>query len=329
MKFFYQLTLLTGDSKYIDAFEISLYNAFLGAINTDKVIEPTIIEKHSDWSIEPLPFDSYSPLTAGTRGNGIGGLKVMSDNHYYGCCACIGAAGNGLVSKMHLLTTKSGFAYNLYIDGIIKSTTPSGNTVEFVAETSYPVCGKVKIEIKLSEPESFEIKFRNPVWSKNTSVCVNGENAEVSQGYTVINRTWKKGDIVLIDLDMRTQALYPIPYGNQILMNKVVWGVNYMVPTYDEEDPIAKNHIALRRGPVILAQENRLGYSVDEPVSIKVEEDGYVNVEIAKDCVAPYENILEACVPLKDGTMMHVTDYASAGKLWTNESKMAAWMLTE
>ena len=26
---------------------------------------------------------------------------------------------------------------------------------------------------------------------------------------------------------------------------------------------------------------------------------------------------------------MHVTDYASAGKLWTEESKMAAWMLTK
>ena len=39
---------------------------------------------------------------------------------------------------------------------------------------------------------------------------------------------------------------------------------------------MAKNHIALRRGPVILAQK-----------------------------------------------------YASAGKLWTEESKMAAWMLTK
>ena len=26
---------------------------------------------------------------------------------------------------------------------------------------------------------------------------------------------------------------------------------------------------------------------------------------------------------------MTVTDYASAGKLWTEESKMAVWMLTE
>ncbi len=93
MKFFYQLTLITGDPKYADAFEVSLYNAYLGSVNTEKVIEPTIKKNYPHLHFEPLPFDSYSPLTAGTRGNGVGGLKPMSDNHYYGCCACIGSAG--------------------------------------------------------------------------------------------------------------------------------------------------------------------------------------------------------------------------------------------
>ena len=67
-----------------------------------------------------MPFDSYSPLTSGTRGNGVGGLKVMPDMHYYGCCACIGSAGIGLVPKMHLLTKKDGFVVNLFIDGVCK-----------------------------------------------------------------------------------------------------------------------------------------------------------------------------------------------------------------
>ena len=137
------------------------------------------------------------------------------------------------------------------------------------------------------------------------------------------------GDVVEMELDMGTQALYPIPYGSDILMNQCVWGNNYMVSTYDVEDPLAKQHIALRRGPVILAQENRLGYSVDDPVSIAVNDDGYVDAVFAEKPVAPYENILELEIPLTDGSKMHVTDYASAGKLWTQESKMAAWMLTK
>ena len=129
---------MTGCSVYADAFERSLYNAYLGAINTEKVIEPSIREEHPDWNIEPLPFDSYSPLTAGTRGNGIGGLKLMSDNHYYGCCACIGSAGIGLVPKLHLLSTEKGFAMNLYIHGTVISRTPCGTVVKFITETEYP-----------------------------------------------------------------------------------------------------------------------------------------------------------------------------------------------
>ncbi len=329
MKFFYQLTLLTGDPKYSDAFEISMYNAYLGSINTEKVIEPTIQRDYPELDIEPLPFDSYSPLTAGTRGNGIGGFKVMSDNHYYGCCACIGSAGSGLIPKMTLLTTENGVVINMFIDGEIKSKTPLGQSVLFKTITKYPVCGEIHVELELEAAENFKIRVRNPYWSKNTKVSVNNIPAEVNDGYIKLSREWRPGDCIDITLDMRTKALYPIPYGSQILMNEVIWGANYMIPTFDEEDPIAKNHIALQRGPIILAQENRLGYSVDEAVDIEVASDGYVDVIFPENDIAPYKHILEVCVPLKGGRMMHVTDYASAGKTWTEDSKMAAWMLIE
>ena len=328
MKFFYQVHLLTGAPKYADAFEISLYNAYLGAINTEKVIEPTIMEQHPDWAIEPLPFDSYSPLTSGTRGNGIGGLKLMSDNHYYGCCACIGAAGIGLVPKMQMLTTKNGLALNLYINGTVSAKTPSGKNVDFEITTDYPATGKIAITVKSENAENFELKLRNPYWSKTTKVMVNGADVTASEGYISIEREWKNGDAIEINFDMRTEAIYPIAYGKEILMNRCVWGHNYMVPNYDKEDPIAHKHIALRRGPVMLAQDSRLGYSTDDAIEVKVNADGYVDVAEA-DGNIPYESIVSAKVPLADGKFMTVTDYSSAGKLWTEESKIAVWMLTK
>ncbi len=329
MKFFTQLTLLTGDARYSDAFEISMYNAFLGAINTDRATEPTVVAENPTWCIEPLPFDSYSPLTAGTRGNGIGGLKLMSDNHYYGCCACIGSAGNGLMSKMATLASKGGIVLNMYFDGVTRSTTPAGAPITFKTSTRYPADGEINIELEMSVPERFEISLRNPAWSKNTTLCVNGEAVSVNNGYIVLSREWKQGDTIVLSLDMRTRAVRPTPYGHDILMNKVIWGINYMVCTYDEEDPIAKNHIALLRGPLVLAQENRLGYSVDTPVEIAVDADGYVEVTFPEQDIAPYKHIIELCVPLTDGGVMHVTDYSSAGKTWNSDSKMAAWMLTK
>lgn len=329
MKFFHQLTLLTGDPKYVDAIETAFYNAYLGAINTDKVVEPTICRTHPDWAFEPLPFDSYSPLTAGTRGRRIGGLKHMEDNHYYGCCACIGSAGLGVVSKTAVLTEERGLIINLYFDGSVKTKTQSGNPVTIVTETDYPVSRKIRIQVVPENKEYFELKLRIPAWSKKNFLRVNEEIVDVIPGHVKIEREWTAGDVVELILDMRTEAIYPISYGHQVLMNGGHWKNNYMVPTYDEEDPIAKNHIALRRGPVILAQENRLGYCVDDPIRIAVGEDGYVDAVIAADSVAPYEKLLEVEVPLADGTRMHVTDYGSAGKQWTEATKMAAWMLTE
>ncbi len=327
MKFFYQLTLFTGNSKYVDAFEISLYNAYMGSLNTEKVIEPTIKAEHPDWCIEPLPFDSYSPLTAGTRGNGIGGLKLMSDNHYYGCCACIGAAGIGLVPKIQLLTTKKGFSLNLFINGMVTSKTPGNHDISFCIKTDYPKTGKVEIKIKTKVCESFEVLIRNPYWSKKTFVSVNNTAIDVTDGYISIEREWNNQDVIIIDLDMRTEAIYPVSYGTDILMNHVIWGANYMISTFDREDPIAHKHIALRRGPVMFAQDNRLGYSVDKPICVKVNNDGFVDVEMTD--TKEYSNIIAVKIPLQNGNFITVTDYASAGKLWTEESKMAVWMLTE
>lgn len=328
MKFCYQLTLLTGDAKFADAFETSLYNAYLGAINTEKVIEPTIRAQHPNLHLEPLPFDSYSPLTAGTRGNGVGGFQIMADGHYYGCCACIGSAGGGLVPKMHLLATKNGLALNLYIAGSAQSRTPQGQTVMFDTATEYPRHGEIRITMHLEAPETFELLLRNPAWSKRTALCVNGAPVPPEEGYIRLQRTWRDGDVIALILDMRTQAIRPIAYGHDILMNKVIWSQNYMVAAYDVEDPLARRHIALRRGPIVLAQENRLGYSVDDPIDVCVDADGYVDVTLPETDSAPYPHVVEAQVPLTDGTRMTVTDYASAGKLWTPESKMAAWMLT-
>mgnify|MGYP003514097671 CR=1 FL=1 len=329
MKFFYQLHLLTGNPKYADAFEKSYYNAYLGAINTERVVKMTVWEEHPDVCMEPMPFDSYSPLTAGIRGTAIGGMRIMSDKHYYGCCACIGSLGNGLFPKMQLLTSKKGLVLNLYANGSVKTELPSGGKVTLNIKTDYPKSGKILIEVECDSEEQFELLLRNPEWSKDTSLKINGTSNEVKAGYISLDRVWKSGDKVELELDMTTEAIYPIPYGHDILMNHVVWGHNYMISTYDKEDEIAHRHIALRRGPIMLAQENRLGYSVDEPIDVKVEKKGNVEVKIPETDSAPYRHIVEAKVPLTDGSYMTVTDYASAGKLWNDESKMAVWMLTK
>jgi len=328
MKFFTQLALLTGEAKYVDAFERSFYNAYLGSLNTEGMITPSVLEKYPDWTHEPLPFDSYSPLTAGIRGKGVGGLKPMSDNHYYGCCACIGAAGIGLVPQIATVASAEGIVLNLYADGEFAAQTPAGKPLIIKTKTKYPADGEIKITLEPEVEENFTVFLRIPQWSYKTQLFVNGSEIIAKPEYVEIVRKWSSGDEITLRLDMRTEAIYPTPYGSQILMNKVIWGANYMIPTFDEEDPMAKNHIALRYGPIIFAQDSRLGYRLEDPVEIKVEEDGFVDVRKPPISQAPYTNIIEMNIPLSNGKYMLVTDYASAGKLWSEDSMVAAWMLT-
>lgn len=333
MKFFYQMTMLTGNSVYADAFERSYYNAYLGALNTEKNIGIDVSKIYNGAYAGAipgaLPFDSYSPLTAGTRGNWIGGVQEMPDHHYYGCCACIGSAGIGLVPKMALMKSDTGFVMNLFLPGTVEVTSPLGQKLTFHIDTEYPKHGAVQWELHMEKAEHFTIALRNPEWNSQTELRVNDKKVEVTKGYTVIDRVFEDGDVISYELDMRTEAIHPISYGSQILMTEMLYDYDYVVPKYDEEDPKAKDHIALRRGPVILAAENRLGYCVDAAFNIAVGEDGHVDVAFAKQEIAPYAHMIEVEVPLTNQEKIHMTDYASAGKTWSEESKMAAWIRTK
>ncbi len=331
MQFFAQLNYITGDPKYIDAIERALYNGYLGAINTDGAIDKSATARQwtHDHNEAPKPFDSYSPLTPGIRGNGIGGWGSFGDGDYYGCCICIGPAGIGVAMKVSALLTENGIALNLFEKGTITETLLNGKNVKLTIDTAYPVCGKVKITVDTDNCDAFPILIRNPEWSKNTTLSVNGEALDANSGYITLDRVWQSGDTIEIEFDMRAKAVYPIPYGSQVIMNQVIWGINYMVATYDEEHPDTKNHIAIQRGPLMLAQDNRFGYSVDDAVSVKVDNEGYVDLKICDADEAPYNCLLNAKVPTTDGKYFGVTDYASAGKTFDETSKMAVWFNTK
>ncbi len=326
MKFLYQVHLLTGDVKYADAFEISLYNAYLGAVNTEKSLCKRTFEENPDLRRDPMPFDSYSPLTADRRGKAVGGFKIMKDGTYYGCCACIGSAGIGLVSKIHILTTPEGFAVNLFIPGEVKTLSPLEKEVVFKTETAYPSDNKVSITVETSSSETFEVLLRCPKWSKNTEAKINGKKVCTADGYARIYREWSGCDKIEMEFDMSTYAVFPPVYNEQVIMTNVVAdrnGDTVNIPTYDRQDPHALKSLALRRGPLMLAQDENLGCTPDIPADIKISSDNTIDVLPDKSDTA----MLRVSVPLKDGSFMPLSDYASAGKDWNK--KIAVWIKTK
>ena len=298
MKFCLQLLCLTGESCYADEIERSAYNALLGAVNFEK-----------NTVNNGFPFDSYSPLVMGTRGRYVGGRKELSDGSEYGCCACIGSAGTGLIPMASMLLRGDGVAVNLYIEGIAATKTPDGHPLEIAINTRYPVDGAVTLTLDTVSKTPFTMALRIPAWSLHTTLAVNGQLMDVTPGsYAEINRVWNCGDKIELFLDMRTRVLHP--------------------DGHNLPDANSPYHVALCRGPLVLARDARLQDDLHRPVDIAEDVNGYA-VEVLAAPAPDFLHTAAFLVKQNDGSYLPVVDYASAGATWDNRSLMSAWMHTK
>ena len=294
MKFCYQLLQLTGNPLYADQIEISAYNAMLGAVNEYGITD----------AIEGMPFDSYSPLLFSTRARLSGGFRPL-EHFNYGCCGCIGSAGTALMALSATLKSSDGIFVNMYYPGEISVEAPSGNAVKLRIETEYPNSDNVKIVFVSDTEEKLKIAVRIPSYSKNNTVSINGSNFKsVDCGYFIVDREWKNGDTVDISIDTNIRTFR-------------TEGVNEK----------SQYHVALYKGPVVLARDARLGEKIDSVVDVDEDENCYVKYECINESEFPVN--MKYRIRNKDGSYFTVIDYASAGKTYDRNSAMTAWLATK
>ena len=328
MKLCLQLLALTGDVSFAECFETSLYNAYLGSVNTEKKInEEAFVEYPQAKTREVLPFDSYANLLGGVRGYGIGGFRLLEGGRYYSCCTCIGAVGIGMVPKIATMLSKDGIVINLYIAGRSETMTPSGKKLVLDCDTEYPAKGSVKLTLDLEENESFEVKLRIPAWSEKTNVLVCGEKIDAKCGYVSINREWKKGDTVEIGLDMRARLIRPAHLETDLIFTDVIWGQDYIIPKIAIPSSDAENRLAVKYGPLVLARDARLGEDINEKADILFDENDIVALE--KSDVGKFDKVVEFKAKTDDGREVTLVDFSSAGKTWGEDSRYLCWLPTK
>lgn len=297
LKFCYQVLCLSGDVRFADEMERSIYNGMLGSINYD------LHEGNGGF-----PFDSYSPLLFNTRLTGVGGWQVMADGSAYGCCACIGSAGTGIIPKYAAMLNASGITVNLYAPMSVSAQTPSGAPLCLELSTDYPLTGKISLRLKLERSEKLSVALRIPYWSEKTSLSVCGETINATAGsYASIERVWNDGDTVLLELDMRCKVIYP--------------------DTDEYADKNSRYHVSLRRGPLVLARDARLPGDIEEPVSFAPDAEGYVPCEPSD--AADFEHFYCFAVTDASGKRIETVDYPSAGRTWDKRSLTTVWMPTK
>ena len=193
MKFLFQMLRLTGDSKYADELEISLYNALLASQTPQ-----------GEW---------WSYYT------GLMGERVPSHLQFpdvvMSCCVANGPRAMLLTPLWAVMTTTDGAAINLYAPMKANLKTPKKQNYSLVMESDYPKNGFINATIDISKKETFAINIRIPQWSKQTKVTINGQpyNGIVVAGtYASIKREWSKNDKIEISLDM-TSRIVDAPAG--------------------------------------------------------------------------------------------------------------------
>lgn len=182
IKFCGQLYSITGDCKWIDQAEITLYNALFGAM-TD----------NGKW------WAYFSPMTGARLKSPIQLEKVGTS-----CCVASGPRGLLSITEWAITAGEDEISINLYFNGSFAAGL-SGGRVEFSQETKYPEEGKILFRVKQIESFRYTVKLRIPFWSKKTKVLLNGREVEVEvdeKGYLSLNRKWNNGDIIELWLDL-------------------------------------------------------------------------------------------------------------------------------
>lgn len=232
--FNYRMFMASGEAKYVDAAEISLYNNVLAGVN---------LEGNKFFYVNVLEADGKRPFNHGRAGR----------SPWFGTACCPS-------NLARLIPQVSGMIYSHTDDDIYcalyagcRTEIPlAAGTVNLTQQTAYPFDGKVNISVAPEkENMSFTLWLRIPTWcgtqfmpgnlysyadaqTSEVTLSVNGMQVKVENenGYVAIKRKWRTGDKVELDMPIKTR---------------------YSVA--DDRVEADRNRVCITRGPLVYCAE--------------------------------------------------------------------------
>ncbi|MFF9490450.1 beta-L-arabinofuranosidase domain-containing protein [Streptomyces sp. NPDC014676] len=242
---------MTGSCEPADELELSTWNAALGAQSPDgrwwTYNTPMGGISTSGMDVMSLPHPLHrEPPFEGTRRptpHDLGFQDRPGASHL-SCCAANGPRGLGMLSEWAVMAAADGIVVNFYGASRFTLMTPTGNQLTIEQHTRYPVHGTVELVVTLAQDEAFTMRLRIPSWSTTTTVAVNGASRPgvVAGSYHTIERTWRSGDTIALELDLRPRTLI---------------GTDPPPGCDPDSGKGTRGRLALYRGPVLLAYDER------------------------------------------------------------------------
>ncbi len=221
--FSYRMMGIHGESKYADIVELVLFNSALSGI-----------------SIEGKDYFYANPLRVCSNAHDNPDADTEFDERipYIDCFCCPPNLVRTIaqVSAWAYSLADNGIAVNLYGGNKLNTHLADGSVLSLTQNTNYPWEGSVTLTMQACKREPFKLMLRIPDWATGSTIKINGVDAALpakAGEYATIERKWKKGDMVLLEMPMQVKLVQ----GNPLI----------------EE---VRNQVAVKRGPVVYCVES-------------------------------------------------------------------------
>ncbi len=250
----HRLFLLTGNSKYFDIIERTMYNGLISGISLDGK-------------------NFFYPNPTESDGKYEFNMGACTRQPWFDCSCCPTNLIRFIPSIPGLIyaTNKDSLYVNLFISNNAQVSI-NGEKIGITQQTNYPWNGDINISVNPEKEKTFTLKVRVPGWTQNKPVPenlysylddtgskiilkVNGKEVKINmnKGYAEISREWSKGDKVELVLPMMI---------HKVIANQKVKADN--------------NKVAFEYGPIVYCAEEIDNKQISE---ISVPKNLNVNVQ--------------------------------------------------
>jgi DUF1680 family protein len=190
----WRLLLATGEARFADLIERTLYNGFLAGVSLDG---------RSFFYVNPLQLRASHQRPWNNRGS-------AERAGWYRCACCPPNVMRLLSSLEQYVATAAGGSVQLhqYAPGTVRT-----ELAELDVATDYPWSGRVEVTIARTGSEEWSLALRVPAWCDGASLSVAGEERRglAPGAYATVTRSWAPGDRVVLELPVAARLTEPHP----------------------------------------------------------------------------------------------------------------------
>jgi hypothetical protein len=200
----WRLLLATGDARFADLAERTLYNVVVTAAAPDGRAFFYTNTLHQRQPQAVIGTSGPSPRAAS-------GLRAP----WFAVSCCPTNVARTFASLAGYLATadNSGLQIHQYADAEISTVLDDGRAVGVTMSTDYPSSGVITMRINQTPPTPWTLSVRVPAWVDNGAVLVepDGRARTVSKGVARVSRRFGVGDVVRLELPVEPRWTLPDP----------------------------------------------------------------------------------------------------------------------